>query len=56
MTAPEEWELDASELVRPYVITKGRGLPDEEQLSLITLVSEFVDKLFGRLFWFVLQL
>ncbi|QMU72187.1 DUF742 domain-containing protein [Streptacidiphilus sp. P02-A3a] len=39
MTAPEEWELEAAELVRPYVITKGRGLPDEEQLSLITLVT-----------------
>ncbi|QMU80490.1 DUF742 domain-containing protein [Streptacidiphilus sp. PB12-B1b] len=25
--------------MRPYVITKGRELPDEEQLSLITLVT-----------------
>ncbi|MFF2778567.1 DUF742 domain-containing protein [Streptomyces sp. NPDC058052] len=35
----QEWEPEAAELVRPYVITKGRGLPDEEQLSLITLVT-----------------
>ncbi|MFF0560813.1 DUF742 domain-containing protein [Streptomyces sp. NPDC020472] len=39
MTGREEWEPEAAELVRPYVITKGRGLPDEEQLSLITLVT-----------------
>lgn len=39
MTAPEDWELEGAELVRPYVITKGRGLPDDEHLSLITLVT-----------------
>ncbi|MCK1820385.1 DUF742 domain-containing protein [Streptomyces sp. XM83C] len=39
MTAPGEWEPEAAELVRPYVITKGRGLPDEAELSLITLVT-----------------
>ncbi|MDG9715868.1 DUF742 domain-containing protein [Streptomyces sp. DH24] len=39
MTGPDGWEPEAAELVRPYVITKGRGLPDEEQLSLITLVT-----------------
>ncbi|MFI9272055.1 DUF742 domain-containing protein [Kitasatospora sp. NPDC052896] len=39
MTGPEDWELAATELVRAYVITKGRELPDEEQLSLITLVT-----------------
>ncbi|MFE2558624.1 DUF742 domain-containing protein [Streptomyces sp. NBC_00090] len=39
MTGHEEWEPEAAELVRPYVITKGRGLPDEQQLSLITLVT-----------------
>lgn len=37
MTEPDGPETAA--LVRPYVITKGRGLPDEEQLSLITLVT-----------------
>jgi hypothetical protein len=39
MTGPDGWEPEAAELVRPYVITRGRGLPDEEQLSLITLVT-----------------
>jgi hypothetical protein len=39
MNGPEDWELEAAELVRPYVITKGRGLPDDEHLSLITLVT-----------------
>ncbi|MFF5445229.1 DUF742 domain-containing protein [Streptomyces sp. NPDC012888] len=35
----QEWEPEAADLVRPYVITKGRGLPDEGQFSLITLVT-----------------
>jgi hypothetical protein len=39
MNGPEDLELEATELVRAYVITKGRGLPDEDQLSLITLVT-----------------
>ncbi|MET9445316.1 DUF742 domain-containing protein [Streptomyces sp. NPDC006610] len=39
MTDHDAWEPDAAPLVRPYVITKGRDLPDEEQLSLITLVT-----------------
>ncbi|MEU3898987.1 MULTISPECIES: DUF742 domain-containing protein [unclassified Streptomyces] len=39
MTGHDGWEPEAPELVRPYVITKGRGLPDEEHLSLITLVT-----------------
>ncbi|WP_137991715.1 DUF742 domain-containing protein [Streptomyces vilmorinianum] len=39
MSGFEELEPEAAELVRPYVITKGRGLPDEAQLSLITLVT-----------------
>ncbi|WP_418958913.1 DUF742 domain-containing protein [Streptomyces tritici] len=39
MTGSEMWETEAAELVRPYVITKGRGLPDDTQLSLITLVT-----------------
>ncbi|MBN0044871.1 DUF742 domain-containing protein [Streptomyces actuosus] len=39
MTGAGEWEAEAAELVRPYVITKGRGLPDEADLSLITLVT-----------------
>ncbi|MGW0827662.1 DUF742 domain-containing protein [Streptomyces sp. NPDC002845] len=43
MTGSGEWEPEAPELVRPYVITKGRGLPDEEQLSLITLVTAAAD-------------
>ncbi|MFD9407933.1 DUF742 domain-containing protein [Streptomyces sp. NPDC059989] len=34
---------EAADLVRPYVITKGRGLPAEEQLSLITLVTAAAD-------------
>lgn len=44
MNGPEDWELDAAELVRPYVITKGRGLPDDAQLSLITLVTATVER------------
>ncbi|GGT79289.1 MULTISPECIES: DUF742 domain-containing protein [Streptomyces] len=43
MTGFDEREPEAAELVRPYVITKGRGLPDEEQLSLITLVTAASD-------------
>ncbi|WP_037680889.1 DUF742 domain-containing protein [Streptomyces griseus] len=43
MTGPDALEPEAAELVRPYVITKGRGLPDEEQLSLITLVTAAAD-------------
>ncbi|MDG9690040.1 DUF742 domain-containing protein [Streptomyces mutabilis] len=39
MSGHDGWEPEAPELVRPYVITKGRGLPDEEHLSLITLVT-----------------
>ncbi|WP_042363711.1 DUF742 domain-containing protein [Streptacidiphilus neutrinimicus] len=39
MNGPDDFELDATELVRPYVITKGRRLPDDDQLSLITLVT-----------------
>ncbi|MBD9734521.1 DUF742 domain-containing protein [Streptomyces sp. NPDC012461] len=39
MTGHDGWEPEAAELVRPYVITRGRDLPDEQQLSLITLVT-----------------
>ncbi|MFC9324194.1 DUF742 domain-containing protein [Kitasatospora sp. NPDC057015] len=39
MTNPEEFELSAGGLVRAYIITKGRGLPDDDQLSLITLLT-----------------
>jgi hypothetical protein len=39
MTGQDGWESEAPELVRPYVITKGRGLPDDGDLSLITLVT-----------------
>ncbi|WP_217139811.1 DUF742 domain-containing protein [Streptomyces sp. AC627_RSS907] len=43
MTGHDGWEPEAAALVRPYVITKGRGLPDDEQLSLITLVTAAAD-------------
>ncbi|GHD23498.1 DUF742 domain-containing protein [Streptomyces galbus] len=43
MTGYDELEPQTPELVRPYVITKGRGLPDEDQLSLITLVTAVAD-------------
>ncbi|MFC9294560.1 DUF742 domain-containing protein [Streptomyces sp. NPDC057011] len=43
MTALDDFEPAAGDLVRPYVITKGRGLPAEEQLSLITLVTAAED-------------
>ncbi|CAM5570252.1 uncharacterized protein DUF742 [Streptomyces sp. BK208] len=39
MTGHDGRQPEAPELVRPYVITKGRGLPDEDDLSLITLVT-----------------
>ncbi len=39
MTSPGEQTPDTPPLVRSYVITKGRGLPDDEQLSLISLVT-----------------
>jgi hypothetical protein len=44
MTGFDELVSEAAELVRPYVITKGRGLPAEEQLSLITLVTAASDE------------
>ncbi|MFD3549979.1 DUF742 domain-containing protein [Streptomyces sp. NPDC058655] len=44
MTSFEELGPEAADLVRPYVITKGRGLPAEEQLSLITLVTAADDR------------
>ncbi|MFB7473149.1 DUF742 domain-containing protein [Kitasatospora sp. NPDC056184] len=45
MTTPGEQAQDAAPpLVRPYVITKGRGLPDDEQLSLVTLVTAAGDE------------
>ncbi|MEY9844827.1 DUF742 domain-containing protein [Streptacidiphilus sp. MAP5-3] len=44
MTRPEEWEPESAALVRPYVITKGRGLPDDGDLSLITLVTAAPDQ------------
>ncbi|MET7936580.1 DUF742 domain-containing protein [Streptomyces sp. NPDC005322] len=39
MTAPGEQEPESAQLVRPYVITNGRGLPDNDQFNLITLVT-----------------
>ncbi|MCX5197386.1 DUF742 domain-containing protein [Streptomyces sp. NBC_00249] len=44
MSGFDELEPGSADLVRPYVITKGRGLPDEEQLSLITLVTAAGDQ------------
>lgn len=44
MNGFDELEPETAELVRPYVITKGRGLPDEEKLSLITLVTAAGDQ------------
>jgi len=38
MTTPEEQEPLDSGLVRPYVITNGRELPESGQFSMITLV------------------
>jgi len=40
----EDWDLEAPELVRPYVITKGRRLPDDDKLSLITLVTAALEQ------------
>ncbi|MFD3327385.1 DUF742 domain-containing protein [Streptomyces sp. NPDC058701] len=45
MNGFDDLEPETAELVRPYVITKGRGLPDEEKLSLITLVTAAGDRL-----------
>ncbi|MCP9211304.1 DUF742 domain-containing protein [Streptomyces cucumeris] len=39
MTAPEEQEPESAQLVRPYVITNGRGRLDNDQFNLITLVT-----------------
>lgn len=39
MTAPGEEQAVNSGFVRSYVITGGRGLPDAEELSLVTLVT-----------------
>ncbi|MFC8096749.1 DUF742 domain-containing protein [Streptomyces sp. NPDC057301] len=39
MTSHPDQEPEATELVRAYVITQGRALPDEAKLSLITLVT-----------------
>ncbi|MDQ0987979.1 DUF742 domain-containing protein [Streptomyces sp. V2I9] len=39
-----EIETEAAALVRPYVITRGRDLPDEDKLSLITLVTTATDE------------
>jgi hypothetical protein len=37
-------EPKAAELVRPYVITRGRDLPAEDQFTLITLVTTAGDQ------------
>ncbi|WP_447034720.1 DUF742 domain-containing protein [Streptomyces sp. DSM 118878] len=48
MTDPDGTELEvvseAGELVRPYVITRGRDLPDEGAFALITLVTTATDE------------
>ncbi|WP_405620528.1 DUF742 domain-containing protein [Streptomyces sp. NBC_01511] len=37
-------EPEAAELVRPYVITRGRALPAQDEFSLITLVTTATDE------------
>ncbi|NGO73092.1 DUF742 domain-containing protein [Streptomyces boncukensis] len=44
MTDDEHNESEAAELVRPYVITRGRDLPQEDRFSLITLVTAASDQ------------
>lgn len=48
MTDPDRTDLEpvseAGELVRPYVITRGRDLPDEGTFALITLVTTSTDE------------
>ncbi|SEG88429.1 Protein of unknown function [Actinacidiphila yanglinensis] len=39
MNEPDEPIVESPELVRPYVITNGRGLPEDGQFNLITLVT-----------------
>ncbi|MFE6904638.1 DUF742 domain-containing protein [Streptomyces sp. NPDC057717] len=39
-----EFETEAGALVRPYVITRGRDLPDDNEFSLITLVTTATDE------------
>ncbi|MBL1101360.1 DUF742 domain-containing protein [Streptomyces coffeae] len=39
MIAPDEQEPESAQLVRPYVITNGRGRLDNDQFNLITLVT-----------------
>jgi hypothetical protein len=36
---PEPHEAESVELVRPYVITNGRGLADGDRFDLVTLVT-----------------
>jgi hypothetical protein len=43
MTEPGRQESESTQLVRSYVITNGRGLPTEDQFSLITLVTATAD-------------
>jgi hypothetical protein len=43
VTDPDKKEPEAAALVRPYVITNGRELPDSDQFSLITLVTAVSD-------------
>jgi hypothetical protein len=39
LTDEPELELEATELVRPYVITNGRELPGDNAFTMITLVT-----------------
>jgi hypothetical protein len=44
MTGHDRQEPDTPELVRSYVITKGRSLPREGRFSLVTLVTAAPDQ------------
>lgn len=44
MTGPGENEPEAPELVRPYVITNGRGTAESDRFDLITLVTTSADE------------
>lgn len=45
MTTSGEQENAFPQLVRPYVITDGRGLPEDDRFELITLVTAAADRL-----------
>lgn len=43
MTSPDGHEPESAQLVRPYVITNGRQLPDSDRYELMTLVTASTD-------------